>query len=387
MQSKLSNSPIKKSTEINEGFPDFFFFTIPLDLSDNITVSTETKSKECNIDLTDNFGLNFMYNDFIISQDDIQTKKSSKSISIISSFNQSSEDNDSIKDKNYKKDIQYLSKKEEKGKKEDNCNIIEKCMNLINCKDYSLQPNYNLNIYNPHINCVNVSYSTFSPSPNSTFSYNNNLGIIENYFDLDEQRILNGNLPLNIYYENKKNINNKKININFNKNDNNSFFINNSFSNLRDNFPINYSNFESNLISNKNNNIKNKKENDKNIKNSNVNTNQNAKKIKKKKKKKIEDEYTVEMFGRRGWICEGCNNFNYESRKNCNRCKVPKKPLKKDLMIDNKACKNINNMMNVINFNHKDDWNCYNCGNINYAFRLNCNRCQMKRDNSLLNGN
>jgi hypothetical protein len=26
------------------------------------------------------------------------------------------------------------------------------------------------------------------------------------------------------------------------------------------------------------------------------------------------DEYTVEMFGRKGWICEMCNNFNYESK-------------------------------------------------------------------------
>lgn len=26
------------------------------------------------------------------------------------------------------------------------------------------------------------------------------------------------------------------------------------------------------------------------------------------------EEYTVEMFGRKGWICEMCNNFNYESK-------------------------------------------------------------------------
>jgi|LauGreDrversion4_2_1035121.scaffolds.fasta_scaffold205665_1 hypothetical protein len=26
------------------------------------------------------------------------------------------------------------------------------------------------------------------------------------------------------------------------------------------------------------------------------------------------DEYTIEMFGRKGWICEMCNNFNYESK-------------------------------------------------------------------------
>ena len=101
---------------------------------------------------------------------------------------------------------------------------------------------------------------------------------------------------------------------------------------------------------------------------------------KNKKKKKIDDEYTIEMFGRRGWICEGCNNFNYESRKNCNRCKIPKKPLKKSVLMDNKGNKIMDNFVNA---NHKDDWNCYNCGNVNYAFRLNCNRCQMERENSI----
>ena len=86
------------------------------------------------------------------------------------------------------------------------------------------------------------------------------------------------------------------------------------------------------------------------------------------------------MFGRRGWICQGCNNFNYESRKNCNRCKIPKNPLKRSVIMDNKG----NLVMgNLVNTNHKDDWNCYNCGNVNYAFRLNCNRCQMKKDNAI----
>ena len=28
------------------------------------------------------------------------------------------------------------------------------------------------------------------------------------------------------------------------------------------------------------------------------------------------EEYFVEMFGKRGWICDSCNNFNYESKLN-----------------------------------------------------------------------
>ena len=34
------------------------------------------------------------------------------------------------------------------------------------------------------------------------------------------------------------------------------------------------------------------------------------------------------MFGRHGWICKLCNNFNYDTRKKCNRCHVVKKPKK-----------------------------------------------------------
>ena len=56
--------------------------------------------------------------------------------------------------------------------------------------------------------------------------------------------------------------------------------------------------------------------------------NEKNKKMKKKSKKKLKDEFTIEMFGRRGWICEECDNFNYESRNKCNRCKLIKKPKK-----------------------------------------------------------
>jgi hypothetical protein len=27
-----------------------------------------------------------------------------------------------------------------------------------------------------------------------------------------------------------------------------------------------------------------------------------------------DESYIVEMFGKRGWVCESCNNFNYESK-------------------------------------------------------------------------
>lgn len=97
----------------------------------------------------------------------------------------------------------------------------------------------------------------------------------------------------------------------------------------------------------------------------------------KKKKKKEKDEYTIEMFGRRGWICEQCNNFNYDSRHKCNRCGIPKQA-----KLINSALTSIvsdQNMEVDQSSSHKGDWCCQNCNNLNYAFRLVCNRCQMPK--------
>jgi len=98
-----------------------------------------------------------------------------------------------------------------------------------------------------------------------------------------------------------------------------------------------------------------------------------SQKIKIKKNKKIIDDYTIEMFGRRGWICQECNNFNYETRKKCNKCHINKKMKRlyknyNPVFEKNKELKNEN------------DWTCNNCGNLNYSFRLMCNRCKIKRD-------
>ena len=87
--------------------------------------------------------------------------------------------------------------------------------------------------------------------------------------------------------------------------------------------------------------------------------------------KKVIDEYTIEMFGRRGWICDLCNNFNYDTRKKCNRCHILKKPKRiEDYLLFEKSK----------NFGHKQFWHCKYCGNYNYAFRLVCNRCQAKKE-------
>ena len=82
-----------------------------------------------------------------------------------------------------------------------------------------------------------------------------------------------------------------------------------------------------------------------------------------------EKEYIVEMFGRKGWICVICNNFNYNIRVKCNRCGEDKKPKK---IIDIKLNKEKNKEKNP----KKGDWICSNCKNLNYSFRNVCNRCK-----------
>ena len=422
----------KLASEINEGFPHFWIFIIPIDLSYLNKLSDlpedETSLKEKNFIISDNIGINSLANDCISIiyrnglfssdedpltkiqnnasehlNDEIKPKKILKPNNSLLPLNKNNLENFPFKgfskDKSFKEN-ELLYNKEEKGKEKKEItklnNILDNNYSLID-KDKGVAKsqiqNYNINIYNPYINCVNICCppSSFSPfsSVGSNIDNNNKLIFNENSL-VNEKEISKGKLPLDCFCENRKNINVHNIVSDFsldNRENNINFIINNSFNQLGDNFPVNYPQNEltKNLIINNNNKIlntiTNKNDNQNNIQNNNINNGaQKAKKTKKKKKKKIDDEYTIEMFGRRGWICEGCNNFNYESRKNCNRCKIPKKPLKKSVLMDNKGNKIMDNFVNA---NHKDDWNCYNCGNVNYAFRLNCNRCQMERENSI----
>ena len=412
------------NSELNEGFSNSWIFNVPIDLSFNKVSNINDKEiyfLEKKSNLSDNISRNYLPEDLINfmssrssstassnedSFSDIKninqstqgemTRKSTNSFSrFCSSFNQSQEENNSLDEglnngnraNEYKSSTYY----EEEGKKEINNNLIFQNMKNLDCKNIPINENIidniqlqncNINIYNPYINYKNIFYPPLSSSSSSLIQNNKEM-LNENYYISNEKDNLVGKLPSKIYYDNSNPIkNNMKI------------FVNNSninTENLGDNFPTNFSqiNIRNNILFNQNNNLINNisKSNiseNLNYTNSNIDMNINnkmapkIKKNKKKKKKKIDDEYTVEMFGRRGWICEGCNNFNYESRKKCNRCKIPKKPLKKTVILDNKGNKIIDNIMNT---NHKDDWNCYNCGNVNYAFRLNCNRCQSKREN------
>lgn len=90
------------------------------------------------------------------------------------------------------------------------------------------------------------------------------------------------------------------------------------------------------------------------------------------------EEYLLEMFGRIGWICNQCNNFNYETRNKCNRCGVTKSP--KKLSEIKKKKERDSSKEKKKNKEHKGDWICPQCSNLNFGFRKICNRCQIPRD-------
>ena len=112
------------------------------------------------------------------------------------------------------------------------------------------------------------------------------------------------------------------------------------------------------------------------------------------------DNYLVEMFGKRGWVCILCNNFNYETRVKCNRCGARKKPkrfvenkIEKEMEIkevkdnrEEKEEKEERENMEIKEMkgkkekhNKKGDWICSNCKNLNYSFRTVCNRCRIPK--------
>lgn len=209
-------------------------------------------------------------------------------------------------------------------------------MSSMNLNDViKINNNYNLN------NCININEQNFFPK---NFNYNNANSI----------EFLNQNYKQNIFPFNNNNLyfpppNNYNNVYGSNFVNNQIFFNGNKFIN-----PINQINFNFNQFNTVNNNMNY----------FNFNTGQ--------QKRKIIDEYTLEMFGRIGWICKQCNNFNYETRQKCNRChikKIPKRIIKEE------------SSPGDIKDSQKFDWICSNCKNFNYSFRMICNKCHMKKSN------
>lgn len=94
------------------------------------------------------------------------------------------------------------------------------------------------------------------------------------------------------------------------------------------------------------------------------------------------NEYLIQMFGRTGWVCRICNNFNYETRSKCNRCETLKAP-RKVIEIKKRKEKELKEMVRGGNtrISKKGDWLCNECQNLNYGFRKVCNKCKADKPN------
>lgn len=76
------------------------------------------------------------------------------------------------------------------------------------------------------------------------------------------------------------------------------------------------------------------------------------------------------------WECEDCGNVNFARRNNCNRCNKSKilniaaaKKRKLGTEIGKAAAEKSHGLFSA------DDWQCNKCGNVNWARRQSCNVC------------
>ena len=250
-------------------------------------------------------------------------------------------------------------------------------VNPIDCKQNSNSEQHFLNKNN------NYYYSNNNNFPDVKNNYNKNtvnIYHINNFYNLPEIGQKNNYLNCD-----KANLNDKRTNFLVNENSN-------------DNKDINNNNYKLDII---NKQVLNFEGNDNNINtiNNNIQTQSNyyinpVNQDKKERKFDQElnipfisalgidyrninpDNYLIKMFGRLGWICRYCNNFNFETRDKCNRCQSIKNPILKEEMTKNKENKK---KLKKKKKERKTDWLCLNCNNLNYGFRYYCNRCSIER--------
>ena len=229
------------------------------------------------------------------------------------------------------------------------------------------EQNNNINFWNNNDQCQNINFE--NSSLNIDNKIQNNLLI---------QKDLNGNYlnqikknePKEDTKDNKLHINSKNDNFELtaiNEEQNNILNGNNNFFNFSNNqiiYQNNYINLLNPVYKNKNINALNNMGIIDSHDSLDNNLNLEA------------DNYLIKMFGKLGWICRICNNFNFESRCICNRCKAIKAPkTKEEINIE----KYIKQKMKKKIKEKKVDWFCPNCQNINYGFRNCCNRCSIDK--------
>ena len=361
-EKQIYNPSISKVSSIkNEenGFNTKLYFEVPLNSGSNISSPRLNNLNLSNSIEKSTSVHNYLPDDLINKIDNLSPSTSQiEKNNILSSKVSDIETVTNKSDDSSIDDIQLIQYEDNKYTQPSNNQINND--NIVNTNVYINYSSNNTPIINNqnNYNIENININNYNNNQYNFFDSNNNI-----YPNLVSQNLINFNNEQNLFLPNFQLINNNTFNSinNYNQRQNiNNWMINNQIIQM-------------------NNNITNNINNNMNI-NNNINNNKNNVKHKKKKtKKKLKpyDDYTLEMFGRRGWICEECNNFNYESRNKCNRCGIPKKPKK---IIRNKI-KNDNAEIieNIIKPEHKVDWCCFNCKNKNFSFRLTCNRCQMKK--------
>ena len=235
---------------------------------------------------------------------------------------------------------------------------------IFNSDNQSKKQNNERNIiFNNNIDVNNAQERPFIKKQRDSFdeiSFNQKFNLVQkqnNYINLENnfsnEQNKNNYIQTNIINQNNKIINNyfvqKDFNINnFNTMNNTEYNLNNAEFNQNNNFNLyNLNNNNKNICSDM-------------IIQPNLN----------------EEDYLIRMFGRFGWVCRICNNFNFESRNICNRCKAIKAPKTKKEINERKK------EINIIKKKKKESnqaWLCTNCKNINYPFRKFCNRCKIER--------
>ena len=231
----------------------------------------------------------------------------------------------------------------------DNCiNLPKKNGKFKNINKSFDNGNKNLNEINNYfpVNIVNTSQFNINNNPVNEKLWNNE----ENIIPQDNMLGQNAN-----FFNHQKSHNQFHFNMPQNNENNNNYNLNENYVN-----PINQNNNQNNYyFQNLNFNSKN---------NNMINKN-----LSKYQPKRIIDNFTLEMFGKIGWICQFCNNFNYETRKKCNRCQNKKQP---------KKLKKFNTLFSEDNSDdkNKSNWLCKYCGNLNYSFRESCNRCKIQKE-------